>query len=292
MSQPILPLNQAVIDLYDEYTHAPLPRRDFIGRLAILLGSSAAAYALLPILENNYAQAALIDEKDKRLSVEYIEFAGPTGALKAYLAQPTNTKKSLGSVLVIHENRGLNSHIQDVARRVALAGYNALALDFLSPLGGTPSNEDEARALFAKLDSVQSVANGRAALAYLKALPNNNGKLGCVGFCWGGAMVNQLAVFAPELSAAVCFYGMAPNVLLASQIKAQVLLHYAGEDERINATRATYETALSANKIFFESFIYDGVQHAFHNDTNTARYNKPAAALAWKRTLGLFKRVL
>lgn len=292
MNHTVPPVNQEVIDLYDEYTHAPLPRRDFIARLAILLGSSAAAYALLPILENNYAQAALIDEKDKRLSAQHIEFAGPTGPLKAYLVKPAGNKKPLGSVLVIHENRGLNAHIQDVARRVALAGYNALALDFLSPLGGTPSNEDEARALFGKLDSVQSVANGRAALAHLKAMPSSNGKLGCVGFCWGGAMANQLAVFAPELSAAVCFYGMAPNLLLVSQIKAQVLLHYAGEDERINATRATFETALNVNKIVFESFSYEGVQHAFHNDTNTARYNKKAADLAWKRTLGLFKRSL
>jgi carboxymethylenebutenolidase len=292
MKQTIPVINQAVIDLYDEYTHAPLPRRDFITRLGLLLGSSAAAYALLPILENNYAQAALVDENDQRITTESIEFPGPKGSLKAYLAKPASNRKQLGSVLVIHENRGLNPHTQDVARRVAMAGYHALALDFLSPLGGTPSNEDEARALFAKLDSVQSVANGRAALAYLKALPNSNGKLGCVGFCWGGAMVNQLAVFAPELSAAVCFYGMAPNLLLISQIKSQVLLHYAGEDERINATRAAYEKALSANKIAFESFSYEGAQHAFHNDTNTARYNKPAAELAWKRTLALFKRAL
>jgi carboxymethylenebutenolidase len=292
MSQTTPSVNQAVIDLYDEYTHAPLPRRDFIRRLAMLLGSSAAAYALLPMLENNYAQAALIDEKDKRLSAEHIEFAGPTGSLKAYLVKPAGNKKSLGSVLVIHENRGLNAHIQDVARRIALAGYNALALDFLSPLGGTPTNEDDARALFAKLDSVQSVANGRAALAYLKALPTSNGKLGCIGFCWGGAMVNQLAVFVPELSAAVCFYGMAPNLLLVPQIKAHLLLHYAGEDERINASRDAYEKALTTHKIIFESFSYEGAQHAFHNDTNAARYNKQAAQLAWKRSLALFKKAL
>lgn len=292
MSQSLPPVNQEVIDLYDEYTHAPLPRRDFITRLAMLLGSSAAAYALLPVLENNYAQAALVDEEDIRISAEHTAFQGPKGLLKAYLAKPIGHKKQLGSVLVIHENRGLNAHIQDVARRIAVAGYNALALDFLSPLGGTPANEDEARALFGKLDAVQSVANGRAALAHLKAFPSSNGKLGCVGFCWGGAMANQLAVFAPELSAAVSFYGMAPNVLLASQIKAQVLLHYAGEDERINASRAAYEKALSTNKIMFESFSYEGAQHAFHNDTNAARYNKQAAELAWKRTLALFKKAL
>lgn len=286
------PLNQAVIDLYDEYTHAPLPRRDFIKRLAVLLGSSAAAYALLPMLENNYAQAAIVDEKDVRVSAGHIGFPGPRGALKAYMAKPAGNKKKIGSVLVIHENRGLNAHIQDVARRVALAGYNALALDFLSPLGGTPANEDEARALFAKLDQAQSIANGQAALAHLKALPTSNGKLGCVGFCWGGAMANQLAVFAPELAAAVSFYGMAPDTLLVPQIKARLLLHYAGEDERINASRAAYEQALVANHKAFESHAYDGAQHAFHNDTNAARYNKPAAELAWKRTLALFKRTL
>ena len=292
MSQITPAVNQAVIDLYDEYTHAPLPRRDFITRLAMLLGSSAAAYALLPVLENNYAQAAMVDEKDARISAVHIEFQGPKGLLKAYLAMPSGHKKSLGSVLVIHENRGLNAHIQDVTRRVAVAGYRALALDFLSPLGGTPSNEDEARALFANLDAVQSVANGRAALAHLKALPNSNGKLGCVGFCWGGAMANQLAVYAPELSAAVSFYGMAPNVLLAKQIKAQVLLHYAGVDERINATKDAYEKALSANHIAFQSYSYEGAQHAFHNDSNAARYNKQAAELAWKRSLALFKKAL
>ncbi len=292
MNQNIFPVQQEVIDLYDEYTHAPLPRRDFIRRLAMLLGSTAAAYALLPVLENNYVHAALVAENDQRISTESIEFQGPSSTLKAFLATPAANSKKRGNVLVIHENRGLNAHIQDVARRVALAGYNALALDFLSPLGGTPSNEDEARALFAKLDSVQSVANGRAAFAYLKALPSSNGKLGCVGFCWGGAMVNNLAVFAPELSAAVSFYGMAPELLVVAQIKAHLLLHYAGEDERINASRDAYEKALSANKIVFESFSYEGAQHAFHNDTNSARYNKKAAQLAWKRSLALFKRAL
>ncbi len=292
MSQILPPVNQAVIDLYDEYTHAPLPRRDFIKRLALMLGSSAAAYALLPVLENNYAQAALVDEKDARITAANIEFKGPTGTLKAYLASPSGNARKRGSVLVVHENRGLNAHIQDVARRVAIAGYNALALDFLSPLGGTPSNEDDARALFSKLDAVQSVANGRAALAHLKALPSSNGKLGCVGFCWGGAMVNQLAVFAPELSAAVSFYGMAPELLLVPQIKAHLLLHYAGEDERINASRDAYEKALTTHKIIFESFSYEGAQHAFHNDTNAARYNKQAAQLAWKRSLALFKKAL
>ena len=293
MSDKLPVVNQPIIDLYDEYTHAPLDRRDFVKRLAALVGSSAAAYALLPVLENNYAHAALTAEDDARISARLLEFDGPSGTLKGYLAQPAGkSRKKIGSVLVIHENRGLNPHIQDVTRRAALAGYNALALDFLSPLGGTPADEDAARALFPMLDAAQSVANGRAALAYLKALPNSNGKVGAVGFCWGGGMVNQLAVNEPGLDAAVCFYGMAPDTARVPQIKAHVQLHYAGLDERINASRAAYETALKAAGVDFESYLYEGKQHAFHNDVNVARYDRASAELAWKRTLDLFKRTL
>jgi carboxymethylenebutenolidase len=284
-------LPQPIIDLYDEYTHAPLDRRVFLKQLASLAGSSAAAYALLPLLENNYAHAALVPESDPRLRTQALEFAGPKGPLKAYLAQPS-AKGKRGSVLVIHENRGLNPHIRDVARRAALAGYNALALDFLSPLGGTPDNEDTAREWFSKLNRAETANNGVAALAYLKALPESNGRNGAVGFCWGGGMVNQLAVFEPDLDAAVCFYGMAPELALVPQIKARVMLHYAGQDERINAGRAAYEAAMKAANIRFESFLYDGKQHAFHNDTNTARYDKAAADMAWTRTLGLFSKTL
>ncbi len=284
-------LPQLIIDLYDEYTHAPLDRRVFLKRLVSLAGSTAAAYALLPLLENNYAHAAQVPESDPRLRTQALEFAGPKGPLKAYLAQPS-AKGKRGSVLVIHENRGLNPHIRDVARRAALAGYNALALDFLSPLGGTPDNEDTARQWFGKLNRAETANNGVAALAYLKALPESNGRIGAVGFCWGGGMVNQLAVFEPDLDAAVCFYGMAPETALVAQIKARVLLHYAGQDERINAGRAAYEAAMKAANVRFESFVYEGKQHAFHNDTNTARYDKAAAELAWARTLALFSKTL
>jgi carboxymethylenebutenolidase len=284
-------LPQPIIDLYDEYTHAPLDRRVFLKQLASLAGSTAAAYALLPLLENNYAHAALVPESDPRLRTQALEFAGPKGPLKAYLAQPS-AKGKRGSVLVIHENRGLNPHIRDVARRAALAGYNALALDFLSPLGGTPDNEDTAREWFGKLNRAETANNGIAALAYLKALPESNGRIGAVGFCWGGGMVNQLAVFEPDLDAAVCFYGMAPETALVAQIKARVLLHYAGLDERINAGRSAYEAAMKTANVRFESFVYEGKQHAFHNDTNTARYDKAAAELAWARTLALFSKTL
>lgn len=282
---------QKVIDLYDEYTHAPLDRRVFLKRLAALAGSTAAAYALLPMLENNYANAGETQPKDSRLTSSDITIPGPNGELKGYLTQPKGPGKR-GSVLVIHENRGLNPYIRDVARRVALAGYNALALDFLSPLGGTPENEDEARAMFSQLDPKQTIANGLTALAYLKALPNSNGRIGTVGFCWGGGMVNQLAVAAPDLDVAVSYYGMAPESSLVPQIKAQVLLHYAGVDERINASRPGYEEALKAADIRYQSFTYDGAQHAFYNDTNAARYDKAAADLSWERTLALFKKAL
>ncbi len=284
-------LSQPVIDLYDEYTHAPLDRREFMRRLAVLAGSSAAAYALLPVLENNYAQAALTQPDDKRLLTENVVFNGKYGKLKAYMARPAMAGKR-GSVLVIHENRGLNPHIQDVTRRVALAGFNAMALDFLSPLGGTPDNEDEARALFSKLDRAQTAENGMAALAELNAHAEANGRLGAVGFCWGGGMVNQMAVYAPDLNAAVCFYGVAPNTALVPQIKARVQLHYAGVDERINAGRSAYEAALSSAGVRFESFLYEGKQHAFHNDSNAARYDKASAELAWSRTVNLFKKTL
>lgn len=284
-------LPQPVIDLYDEYTHAPLARRDFLKRLASLAGSTAAAYALLPLLENNYALAGQTADGDARLVTADIGFAGASGPLKAYLAQPVGDGKR-GSVLVIHENRGLNPYIRDVTRRVALAGYNALALDFLSPHGGTPADEDAARALFAGLDKALAVADGLAALAYLKALPSSNGRLGALGFCWGGGMVNQLAVAAPDLDVAVSYYGMAPETEQVGRIKAQVLLHYAGIDERINASRPAYEAAMRDAGVRYTSYTYDGAQHAFYNDTNAARYDQAAAELSWQRTLALFKQAL
>lgn len=291
MSQDKPALPQPIIDLYDEYTHAPLDRRDFLKQLSVMAGGTAAAYALLPVLENNYAQAAQVAPEDTRLLSEDVSFDGPNGALKGYFSRPKAGGRR-GSVLVIHENRGLNPHIRDVARRVALAGYNALALDFLSPLGGTPADEDAARALFAKLDRADAAENGLAALAFLKSLATSNGRLGTVGFCWGGAMVNQLAVFAPDLDAAVCFYGMAPELLLVPQIKARLQLHYAGVDERINAGREPFEAVLKRAGVRFQSFLYEGKQHAFHNDTNIGRYDKDAAGLAWQRTLALFAETL
>lgn len=284
-------MDQRIINLYDEYTHKPLDRKEFLTRLAQMAGSTAAALALLPLLEVNYAQAAVVAETDSGFTAEDVTYEGDGTIMKGYLVRPT-AKGKLGCVLVVHENRGLNPHIKDVARRVAKAGYIALAPDALSPLGGTPANEDEARNLFGQLDAAKNLQNFLKGLAFLRNLPEANKKTGVVGFCWGGAMANQLAVNDPLLSAAVAFYGRQPEAMDVPKIKCKVQLHYGGLDERINAGIPAYEEALKATKIPYEAFVYEGAQHAFHNDTAPTRYNEAAAKLAWERTLKIFKETL
>ncbi|MEJ7767686.1 MAG: dienelactone hydrolase family protein [Chitinophagaceae bacterium] len=284
-------MDQQIINLFDEYTHKPLPRQEFLKRLAKITGSMAAALSVVPLLELNYAQAATIQEDDDDLVVEDITFQGDETMMKGYFARPKKTAK-LGAVVVIHENRGLNPHIRDVTRRVAKAGYLALAPDALSPLGGTPANEDEARSLFAKLDVQKNRNNFLKAFDYLKNTPYCNGKAGCVGFCWGGALANQMAVHLPSLNAAVSFYGSQPDPAEVSKIKAAVQLHYGGLDERINAGIPAYEAALKSAGIKYELFVYEGANHAFHNDTAGPRYNETAAKQAWERTLRIFKDAL
>jgi len=282
-------MKQEIVALYDEYTHAPLPRRVFMKRLALLAGSSAAAYALLPLLENNYANAAEVAEDDARIATQTVSI----GDLNGYLALPGKLEAPVGAVLVIHENRGLNPYIEDVARRLAVAGFVALAPDFLSPLGGTPSDEDRARQLIAQLDSHLTLENADKALAFLKEHDKVNGKVGCVGFCWGGGLANQLAVTAGDsLDAAVVFYGQVPAAEQVAAIRAPLLLHYAGLDQRINAGIDGYRAALDAAGKAYRIYIYEGVNHAFHNDTNAARYDKEAAELAWQRTLAFFQEHL
>jgi carboxymethylenebutenolidase len=283
-------MDQRIIKLYDEYTHAPLGREDFLKRLAMLTGSTAAALSILPLLESNYAIAQTRDGEDD-LHTERVTWPVEGGEMKGYLARP-NKKGKYPAVIVIHENRGLNPHIEDVTRRAAKAGFVALAPDALSLLGGTPANEDEARALFAKLDNSKNTANFAAAVPYLINRPDCSGKVGCVGFCWGGAMANQLAVHAPLLKAAVAFYGRQAADADVPNIKAALQLHYAETDERINAGIAAYEAALKANNKPYELYMYPGVGHAFHNDTSPARYNEAAAKLAWGRTLEFFKKHL
>ena len=284
-------MDQKIINLFDEYTHKPLKRNEFISRLVKLTGSMAAAMAILPLLEVNYANAAIVDEQDDDILIEDVTYAGDGIEMKGYLARPKKDEK-YGAVVVIHENRGLNPHIKDVARRVAKAGFIALAPDALSGTGGTPQNEDEARDLIGKLDAAKNLKNFLKALQYARARKESNGKTGCVGFCWGGAMANQLAVNDPSLKAAVAFYGRQPAVEDVRKIKAQVQLHYGSLDERINAGIPVYEQALKDAGVKYELFMYEGAQHAFHNDTAPTRYNEAAAKLAWQRTIDLFKKTI
>lgn len=285
-------MNQEIINLFDEYTHKPLSREEFMKRLARLTGSTAAALAVLPLLEVNYAYAGTISEEDDDLIIESITYSADDTTMRGYLTKPKNATGKLGSVIVIHENRGLNPHIKDVARRVAKAGYLALAVDALSPFGGTPANEDEARGLFAKLDAQKNVSNFVKGLDYVKSRPESNGKTGCVGFCWGGALANQLAVNSPQLNAAVAYYGRQADAADVPKIKAALQLHYGGLDERVNAGIPAYEAALKAAGTKYELYVYEGANHAFNNDTAPTRYSPEAAKLAWERTLRLFKETL
>ena len=284
-------MDQRIINLFDEYTHKPLRRDEFIKRLSIVTGSTAAALAILPMLEVNYASAATIQLQDDRLTTEYITYPGDGGDMKAYVARPKE-KGKFPAVVVIHENRGLNPHIEDVARRAALAGYVALAPDALSPQGGTPADADKARDMFQKLDAAKNLNNFIKAFDYLKARKDCKKKFGTVGFCWGGGMANQMAVNVPDLKAAVAFYGRQPEVADVPKIKAAVQLHYAGMDERINAGIPAYEEALKKANIKYELYTYEGAQHAFHNDTAPTRYNEAAAKLAWQRTIEFFGKYL
>ncbi|WP_431292049.1 dienelactone hydrolase family protein [Pedobacter sp. P26] len=282
-------MDQKIINLYDEYTHSQIARKDFMKKLAVLAGSTALAMTILPMLENNYAAAADFSSND--IEVENITYPGVDGEIKAVLAKPKG-KKNLGSILVIHENRGLNPHIIDVTKRVAAEGFIAMGVDALSPLGGTPADEDKGRELIGKLDPEKNLQNYLKGLDYLRNRKDGNGKVGCVGFCWGGGMANKLAVNDPKLQAAVAYYGAQPDASDVPKIKASVMLHYGGLDERINAGIPAYEQALKDNKIDYKIYIYDGVNHAFNNNTSPTRYNEAASKLAWSRTIDLFKQKL
>lgn len=282
-------MKQEIINLYDEYTHKPLSRQDFLKRLALLAGGTAAAMSLLPMLEGNYTKAAVTKQDD--LMTEYVKYPGVPNEMTAYVARPKADKK-YAAVIVIHENRGLNAHIEDVARRAAHAGYLAIAPNALSALGKTPANEDEARQWFSELKAENNLQNFKNVIPYLATRKDYNGKVGCVGFCWGGAMANNLAVNVPELKAAVAFYARQPAVEDVPKIKAAVQMHYGALDERVNAGAAAYEEALKKNNITYEQYMYEGANHAFHNDTSAARYNEAAAKLAWQRTLAFFAKHL
>lgn len=282
-------MDQRIINLYDEYTHKPLSRETFLKKLARLTGSVTAAMAVLPLIEVNQAYAAVTPDDD--LFTEYISYPGVPAEMKAYVARPKENKK-YAAVVVIHENRGLNAHIEDVARRAAKAGFLAIAPNALAPIGGTPSNEDEARTKFQELKAENNLQNFINVFDYLKTRKDCNGNYGCVGFCWGGAMSNSLAVNVPQLKAAVAFYGRQAAAEDVPKINAALQLHYGGLDERVNAGIPAFEEALKKNNKPYKLYMYDGVNHAFHNDTAPTRYNEAAAKLAWQRTMDFFKKHL
>ena len=283
-------MDQRIIDLYDRFTHGALSRRGFLDRLAEIAGSSAAALALLPLLQNDYARAAMVAADDARLAIDKASYDAPGTRIGGYLAR-LKDKAKRPAVIVIHENRGLNPHIEDVARRLALAGFLAFAVDMLSPLGGTPADEDKARAMIGTLNADQTAQRIAAAVPFLEHHAESTGKVGAVGFCWGGGMVNRVAVLSPDLKAAVAYYGVQPPASQVPAIKAALLLHYAGLDQRVDAGIAAYEAALKANHKRYTIYVYPNVNHAFNNDTGS-RYDKPAAELAWSRTLAFLKQNL
>ena len=284
-------MDQRIIDLYDLYTHGGMNRRSFLDRLVALAGSTAAASALLPVLQNNYALAQTVPESDPRIVAETVDIPGVTG-LKGYLVRPKAGGERLPAVIVIHENRGLNPHIRDVTRRMATEGFLALGLDYLSPMGGTPADEEKGREMIGQLKQPDVIASGKAAVAYLKGHPAGNGKVGAVGFCWGGGAVNNLAVNEPNLNAGVAYYGGQPKAEDVPKIGAALMLHYASLDERINAGIPAYEAALKGAGKPYEIHMYEGANHAFNNDANAARYDKTAADQAWARTVAFLKKNL
>ena len=280
-------ITQEIINLYDAFTHGQIARRDFLTKLAALAGGMSAAMNLLPFLENDYNLSDKGTGAIAGIDSEYITYPGASGEMRAYHARPESDER-YPAVIVIHENRGLNPHIEDVTRRVAGAGFWAIAPDALSPVGGTPEDSDLARTKIGELNPETTLQDFIAAVNFASKHPSTTGKTGCVGFCWGGAMSNNLAVHCENLNAAVAFYGSQPVASEVPKIKAAVMLHYAGLDERINAGIPAYEEALKAAGVDYILHMYENVNHAFHNNTSPTRYNKEAAELAWKRTIAFF----
>ncbi|MHA4808980.1 dienelactone hydrolase family protein [Flavitalea flava] len=286
-------IKQEVFDLYDDYAHNRLNRRNFMEKLSVYAVGSLTVPALMSYLMPDYQNFMQVKANDPRLRSEYVTYKSEKGGgtIKALLSQPVDMKSKLGGIVVVHENRGLNPYIEDVARRAAIAGFISIAPDALTPLGGYPGDDDKGRELQSKRDKNEMLEDFIAAYGYLKKHPACNGKIGVVGFCFGGGIANMMAVRLPELSAAVPFYGAQPSKELVPQIGAPLLLHYAGLDTHVNEGWPAYETALKENKKAYTAYIYPGVNHGFHNDT-TPRYDKAAAELAWKRTIDFFSEKL
>jgi carboxymethylenebutenolidase len=280
-------MDQLIVDLYDAFTHGGMTRRAFLDRLSEIAGSAAGAVALLPLLQNDYARAATIAPDDARLAAGTASYGSAGTRVAGYLAHAKGDARR-PAVLVVHENRGLNPHIEDIARRLALEGFLAFAVDLLSPLGGTPADEDKARDMIGALAPDETAHRLAAAVPFLGRHPQSTGKVGAVGFCWGGGMVNRIAVLSPDLEAAVAYYGAQPPAAAVPAIHAALLLHYAGLDQRVNAGIPAYEAALKRAHKDFAIYVYPNVNHAFNNDTGS-RYDKAAADLAWGRTIRFFK---
>jgi carboxymethylenebutenolidase len=282
-----------IMQLFDEFVHGDISRREFVDRAAAFTVGTASAAAVLESLVPDFAAGQQVAADDARLRAEFVEFASPEGAgtLRGYLVRTVDGPRRRPGVVVIHENRGLNPHIEDIARRIALDGYLAFAPDALTPLGGYPGNEDDARTLFAQLDRARLPQDFVAAFNFLKTQRECSGKVGAVGFCFGGGMVNELAVRLPDLAAGVAFYGGAPDLAAVPAIRAPLLLHFAGIDERVNATWPGYEKALRAAGVDYTAYLYEGANHGFNNDT-TPRFDEDSAARAWRRTMSFFARHL
>jgi carboxymethylenebutenolidase len=284
---------QEVLKLFDGYVHGGISRREFLDRAAKYAVGGFGAVAMLEALSPNFAWAQQVKPDDKRIAVEYVAYLSPNGSgkMRGYLARPASAAGKRPAVVVIHENRGLNPYIEDVARRLAAEGYIAFAPDALTPLGGYPGDEEQARAMFAKLDAAKRTEDLVAAVDYVKLRSDFSGKVGAVGFCFGGGIVNTIAARVPDLAAGVPYYGAQPPAAEAAKIKSPLLIHYASADERLNAGWPAFESALKASKVKHQAFIYPNTQHGFHNDT-TPRYDDAAAKLSWQRTLAFFKENL
>jgi carboxymethylenebutenolidase len=286
-------IKQEVFDLYDDYAHNRLSRRDFMQKLSIYAVGGLTVTSLMSFLMPDYKNTLQVKADDPRIVSEYVHYESPKGggSIKALLSKPVDAQKKLGGIVVVHENRGLNPYIEDVAKRAALAGFITIAPDALTPLGGYPGNDDKGREMQSKLDRNKMLEDFISAYEYLKNNKDCNGKVGVVGFCFGGWIANMMAVRIPDLSAAVPFYGTQPSVEDVPKIKAPLLLHYAGLDTRVNEGAPAYEAALKANGKAYTIYVYPNVNHGFHNDT-TPRYDKAAAQLAWQRTIEFFKEKL
>ena len=282
-----------LLRLFDRYVHGGISRREFLDGAARVAVGGLTAAAILESLGPNYAWAEQVPKDDKRIRTEYLNYPSPQGhgSVRAYTVRPADARGKLPGVVVVHENRGLNPYIEDVARRLGVAGFLSLAPDALTPAGGYPGNDDKGRELQATLDPKKMIEDFVAAAVYLKSHPECTGKVGVVGFCYGGGVANTLAVRLPDLAAAVPFYGMAPAAADVAKIRAPLLIHYAATDERINAAWPAYEAALKANNIPYTAYTYAETNHGFHNDT-TPRYDKAAATLAWDRTIEFLTRTL